>query len=136
MDYVRSCLSRRGLFTAIALGMAGIAKAEEVPLLLAQSGVAANVTGTWIMQKNEYGEVIRIDFAQNGTYRRLYLFGPTDITTETGQFETQYGDSVRLYNIRWDNRSIAPNREEVLDRADENTLIMRDSLKSALRRAG
>jgi hypothetical protein len=125
----RFCHLRRDLLLALSSGAAVAAFGATAPTY------ADDVSGTWITQRNKYGELIRIDFAPNGDYRRVYELSRGDFTIETGKFEVQSNGSVRLYNIRWSNPGMRSNAEETLDRTDRSTLTMRDSQRSALHRA-
>lgn len=125
MDNPSSYLFRRSVLGVIGSGFVMSAIGTLVPAF------ADDVTGTWITPKNQYGEVFRIDFAPDGSYRRLYQLSPRDITIETGQFEIQRDGSVRLYNIRLRGPH---NTEEILDRVARDELAMRDSLRSTLHR--
>src|SRR6185437_8863340 len=105
MSNLRLFPSRRGLLTTACFGLAMSVLGIAVP------AKAEDISGVWITQKNKYGEVIRIDFAANGTYRRIYELSPGDFTIETGRYEVQRNGSVRLYNIRWSNPGMRSNPE-------------------------
>src|SRR4051794_22912649 len=113
-----TAMLRGGILATVSFGViaalsavANSAAAYDGRVQMVQLEGADTLVGAWVTQRTRDGELIRIDFQANGTYRRIYQLSRTDFTNEVGRFAIQSNGSILLYDIRWNNPT-PPNRQE------------------------